>query len=568
MAKKERSRKKTDEIEEEDIAGEEVEEEAGELKARGKKRDRTKDSSVIYKTGEMPKLRGGGISKKLAFWISGIIAVIIGIVAVVMFLVTLNSLDKQIDADGVVASRLLAAPDYESWSQYYDLDKKHGLTPEEDERRQYNSERLKKVLQYPSLLLWAVIRKSDLVHIKRMSLMSTQVPFLKPSRPGLEVEDVQIKYGYLEMEGTNHKARSYMAPIKDHKGEITGYAEVVLSEDLIDEQKISLSLTFIILGIVFILIGIGVSFFVGKKLTVPVKALLEDITIVASGKLNHHTVPKSQDEIGLLARTFDKMTKNLSDAQSREIELAAQKHQMAVAQEVQSSLLPDQIPEVPGYEIMAFHRSSKEVDGNYYDVIQYPDGKVGVMVAAASGKGVPAAMVMTMARSFFRALRDKAEDPAEMMREANRLISPDLRAGMYVEVLMVLLNPSTHKVKLVSAGPTSLFRFNAEEKKLQGIHAEGIALGFDKGPVFDKSLKEVEFDVVTGDRLVLNTPGLFTIKNPDGVELGTKGFAKAINKHAMKNSDAFVNLVVNILDNYAGKDVDETDITFVTVKRV
>jgi sigma-B regulation protein RsbU (phosphoserine phosphatase) len=154
-----------------------------------------------------------------------------------------------------------------------------------------------------------------------------------------------------------------------------------------------------------------------------------------------------------------------------------------------------------------------------------------------------------------------------MMREANRLLSPDLRAGMYVEVLMIMLDPAAHRAKLVSAGPTSLFRFSFKDKKLQGVHADGIALGFDKGPVFDKSLKEVEFEIHAGDRLVLNTPGLYTIKNPEGVELSTLGFAKAINKHATKNSDAFVNLVVNTLDFYAGKDIEDTDIAFVTVRR-
>ena len=119
--------------------------------------------------------------------------------------------------------------------------------------------------------------------------------------------------------------------------------------------------------------------------------------------------------------------------------LAHPVHEYQAVRICQSNLLPREIPEVPGYEIMAYHRSSREVDGNYYDVIKYPDGKVGILVAAASGKGVPAAMVMTMARSFFRALVEGATSPAKMLMEANRLLSPDLRAGMYVEVLMVLI---------------------------------------------------------------------------------------------------------------------------------
>jgi sigma-B regulation protein RsbU (phosphoserine phosphatase) len=401
----------------------------------------------------------------------------------------------------------------------------------------------------------------------RSAIKAAEPPTWKSSQPGPTAGDVEVSYGILEVTKKNYKGRSYWAPINDYNNELIGYSNVVLSEDLIDDSKFGLTITMVILTAVFIALGVVVAFFMGKKITSPIQSLIEDMTIVAGGDLTHHTTPHSQDEIGLLARTFDKMTKNLHEAQAKEIELAAQRHQMVVAQEVQSSLLPEEIPQVPGYEIMAYHRSSREVDGNYYDVIQYPDGKLGILVAAASGKGVPAAMVMTMARSFFRALVGQADGPAAMLREANRLLSPDLRAGMYVEVLMVLLDPTSHKVKLVSAGPTSLLRFAFGDKKLQGIHAEGIALGFDKGPVFDKSLKEVEVDIAPGDRLVLNTPALFTIKNPEGVELGTIGFAKAVNKHATKNSDAFVNLVVNILDNYAGKEIDETDITFITVRR-
>jgi serine phosphatase RsbU (regulator of sigma subunit) len=564
MAKKVRRRKKEEEVESTPEGA--VEEES--QKKKEKRRDRAKDSSVIYKTGEMPRMRAGsGVARKLAIAISAAIAVIMLVFFIVLYIVVSGALDKQIDAGGIVAAKLLAAPDYESWSQFYGLENRTGLTEVERNRSAFNRKRLSTVLQLSSQMLNASIYSRMKDRVMRSAIKADEPPIWKSSQPGPTEGDVEVSYGILEVTKKNYKGRSYWAPIKDYKDELIGYSNVVLSEDSIDDSKVGLTITMLILTVVFIALGVVVAFFMGRKITSPIQSLIEDMTIVAGGDLTHHTTPHSQDEIGLLARTFDKMTKNLHEAQAKEIELAAQRHQMVVAQEVQASLLPTEIHQVPGYEIMACHRSSREVDGNYYDVIQYPDGKLGILVAAASGKGVPAAMVMTMARSFFRALVNQADGPAAMLREANRLLSPDLRAGMYVEVLMVLLDPSSHKVKLVSAGPTSLLRYAFADKKLQGIHAEGIAVGFDKGPVFDKSLKEVEIDVAPGDRLVLNTPALFTIKNPEGVELGTIGFAKAVNKHATKNSDAFVNLVVNILDNYAGKEIDETDITFITVRR-
>jgi serine phosphatase RsbU (regulator of sigma subunit) len=572
-------RKKEEETEIEEIEEPEEKPRKRKIKPERKKREPGMDSSVIYKSGEMPRMRSGGVAKKLALHISAAIVIIMVVFFIVIYNVVTNALDDQINAGGVVAARLLAAPDVDTWKYSYGEDE---AEDNEDKavRKKFNQSRLSNLLKTDSQLMNATILVLDdmeLPHIRRDARgdileNKENAPQFKPD-PGAKIiryDDVDVEFGTINLgrRGTQlYKCRSYAAPIKDHKGGNRGFSRVVLSEALIDERKASLALTIVILTVVFIGIGVVVAFFLGNKITKPIKALTEDMAIVAGGNLNHHTVPKSTDEVGLLARTFDKMTRNLQEGQAKEMELAAQRHQLAVAQEVQSNLLPSEIPEVPGYEIVAFHRSSKEVDGNYYDVIQYPDGKVGVLVAAASGKGVPAAMVMTMARSFFRALVEGATSPAKMLIEANRLLSPDLRAGMYVEVLMVLLDPETHKAKLVSAGPTSLFRYNAAAKKLQGIQADGIALGFDKGPVFDKSLNEVEFDIAAGDRLVLNTPGLFSLKNPDGVELGTVGFAKAINKHATKESDSFVNLVVNIVDNFAGKEVDETDITFLTVRR-
>jgi serine phosphatase RsbU (regulator of sigma subunit) len=570
---KPRKRKKAAE---EEVPEEELEEQEDKPQQRAK-RDRTKDSSVIYKSGEMPRMRGGGVARRLAFAISGTVLVIMIIVAIVMMIIISGAIDEQIDAGGVVASRLLASTDVEFWKGTYGIDAGTQDRSEQEARQAFNKERLQRVLGENSQMLNATILVDDGFGgftIRRtaqdpyMKLKEAPQFSSKAAGKDFKVGEVLVEYGIISINNRVYDCRQYRAPIMDYKGKRTGYAMVVLSEDKITSTKWSMAGTVAILFVFFVGIGVGVSFLVGRKISEPVKALIEDVTAVASGDLNHHTVPRSTDEIGLLARTFDKMTKNLQEAQSREVEMAAQRHQMAVAQEVQSNLLPEKIPDVPGYEIVAFHRSSKEVDGNYYDVIQYANGKLGVLVAAASGKGIPAAMVMTMARSFFRALMETAEGPAAMMRQANRLLSPDLRAGMYVEVLMVLIDPTTHKAKLVSAGPTSLFRFSFAEKKLQGIHAEGIALGFDKGPVFDKSLKEVEFDMGPGDRLVLNTPGVFSVKNYEGMDLGVKGFAKAINKQALKPSDEFVTKVVNIIDNYAGHEVEDSDITFLTVRRL
>jgi serine phosphatase RsbU (regulator of sigma subunit) len=132
---------------------------------------------------------------------------------------------------------------------------------------------------------------------------------------------------------------------------------------------------------------------------------------------------------------------------------------------------------------------------------------------------------------------------------------------------MVLVDPDKHKARIVSAGPTTLIRFDARNSKLLAVQSEGIAMGFDKGPVFDRTLKEVEVDIQPGDRLVLATEGLFRIKNHEGAELGTKGFARFVARYAASDSATFSNRVVADLDTFAGGEVQAANITLVTIKR-
>lgn len=590
MGKKMAQRKKRARQKEEIEELEEVEEKPSrrgrkkEKKEKGKRKERNaepgRDSSVIYRDGEMPRLHGKGVAFRLAMAISLALAIILVIFGIVSSILQSSSLDEQIDSGGVEAVRILARTDFDCWYLLHGTSAqgreseasggtlKADMTDEEKARMDANRNRLVKLVGGGSQILMAQISQkggSKLEIVRTSSPQSKDFKF-NPSKT-LYVDDVAIIYGTCFLDKNVYNARLFRAPIVDSAGEQVGFADLVLSEDQIDTSRFNLLLTMLVLIVVFIGVGIGVSFFMGKKIAVPVQKLIEDVSIVAAGDLEHHTVPRSQDEIGLLARTFDKMTKNMAEARDREVELAAQKHQLAVAQEVQDKLLPEVIPQLKGYEIQAYHRSSKDMGGNYYDVIQFPGGKVGAIVASASGKGIPAAMVMTMARSFMRAQTHMGDDLSGMVRECNRLLSPDLRAGMYVEILMVLVDAEKHVARIVSAGPTMLLRYDGPNKKLMAIQADGIAMGFDKGPVFDKSLKEAEVEFQPGDRLVLATEGLFKIKSPDGSELGTKGFAKCVIKHAAGDSAGFVRKVVNNLDSFAGGEVKAANITFVTIKR-
>src|SRR5678809_1261296 len=91
-----------------------------------------------------------------------------------------------------------------------------------------------------------------------------------------------------------------------------------------------------------------------------------DMTEVSGGNLNHRTMARSKDEVGLLADTFDRMTTALRTAHAQELQSKALEHDLAIASEIQSNLVPKRMLKVPGYDVSAYYRPSKEVGGDYY----------------------------------------------------------------------------------------------------------------------------------------------------------------------------------------------------------
>jgi sigma-B regulation protein RsbU (phosphoserine phosphatase) len=231
-------------------------------------------------------------------------------------------------------------------------------------------------------------------------------------------------------------------------------------------------------------------------------------------------------------------------------------------------LFPTRLREVPGYDLAGHHEASGQLGGEYYDVLQMPGGRYGLLVGSASGSGVPAAMVMAMARSFLAALARSETDPGKVLREVNALLSGDLRRGMYVTVLLAVLDPGAGTLTLANAGHAPLLYCKAGGKSVAPVQSEGIALGFDKGPVFDQTLKVVRLTLKSGDRAVLFTPGVTRVTGADGSALGEGRFAAVVKREAHQPAATFVRRVAATVKKFRGDLPLSEDVTLLTLGRL
>lgn len=375
--------------------------------------------------------------------------------------------------------------------------------------------------------------------------------------------DVRIIEGRFDDAGA---ARSYSYPIRDTAGRITHRAFVFLSESSIQGRLTDLLMKILLCTLAFIAIGAGVTFALTRQMIAPLSGLVRDIEIVSSGNLKHRTVSHSSDEIGLLARTFDNMVRSLEKAESERTEHRALRHEVAVASEVQSKLIPDSLPVIPGFELEVVRLTTGDVSGSYYDLLDFPDGKIGVVVAEGSGQGVPAAMTVVMARSLLRSEAERSSDPKEILERTNAALSRDIRKGMYVSILLAVLDPVQRKMMICGAGRVSFQLHRAATRELETIVPDGIALGFDRGPVFDRSLRITELELDLADRLVLHTGAPSRLKNPSGDALGEELWQAIVKKTSDKNTRAFVTILEGTLEKFRDEAPLEEDVIVMTLK--
>lgn len=382
------------------------------------------------------------------------------------------------------------------------------------------------------------------------------------------VEDLEVRDALTKGADTPVRSFSLLKEVDTRFGKATMRYYVVLSRRHIEEAKGSLRII-IFLPIFFaVLAGLAIAWWMSERISEPVQLLMEDINAVSGGDLDHQTVPHSNDEIGQLALTFNRMTEALKTAHDRELNARALEHELNIASEIQANLVPKKILKLPNYDISAYYRPSKEVGGDYYDFIEIDDDHHGIIVADVSGKGVPGSLVMSMTRAFIRmeAERSRNVSAADTLKRANKMLAADIRKGMFVTAIYCILNQRTNQVAISSAGHNPLLLWRAATSEIQLVNPKGIALGFDKGPVFDRTISEETVQLQPGDRIVMYTDGAVEAMNAQNEEFGDPRFQELVKTLATRDSNQFLNLIVRALDDHKGDAPQHDDITIVTLR--
>ncbi len=372
---------------------------------------------------------------------------------------------------------------------------------------------------------------------------------------GITIQDVTIVVGQ-----TRTQALIFSKNIRGG-----GMAHLTLRADVIESEIGRLKNRMLMIGILAILMLVGVCIFIANMTTKPVKTLISDMEIVAGGNLDHKTRAHSQDEIGQMALGFNEMTRKLAVARAAEKEAERLENELDMAREIQMKLLPPKVPQVKGFDTDAVYRPAKEVGGDYYDFFPIDREHLGIIVADVSGKGIPGSMIMATTRTILRFVAAGNISAADTLAKTNAIVAADIKRGMFVTAFYLVLNARNRTLLCASAGhnPMALVRGDGT---LELINPSGIALGFDKGPIFQRTIKEQKLQLNPGDRIVLYTDGVVEAMNNKNDEYTDERFYNYAKAKHKNDSKSFIQGLLADLESHKGNAEQHDDITIVTFK--
>ncbi len=240
--------------------------------------------------------------------------------------------------------------------------------------------------------------------------------------------------------------------------------------------------------------------------------------------------------------------------------------EMKWAREIQQSLLPRAVPHVPGYEIYGMSIPALEVGGDYFDYVASGQ-HWHFVVGDVSGKGVPAALIMSIVRSLIHTCAEMTDTPRDMLAKVNRNLSPDLEAEMFVTIADVSVDAASNVLRVVRAGhePILVIRKNGSVER---IEPRGSGLGLLDVETFESTLQEQEIRLEVGDSALLFTDGLTETRSLEGVEVGYDGVEALAQKYAQLSPNDMVNAIAEEIKAFAGGQDQHDDFTLVVFRRI
>jgi predicted ester cyclase len=248
--------------------------------------------------------------------------------------------------------------------------------------------------------------------------------------------------------------------------------------------------------------------------------------------------------------------------EQQRIERERVEQELRVARRIQQASLPEEVPTLEGWHINPIYQPAREVGGDFYDFHLLPEGRLGFVVGDATGKGVPAALVMSTTCGMLQLAAQALDSssPGEVLERVNEALVARIPANMFVTCFYAILEPESGRLLYANAGHDLPYVWQSGEA--EELRARGMPLGLMPGMSYEQ--KEIVLDV--GEGVFFYSDGLVEAHDPKGEMFGFPRLRALIAEHAEEGSIG--NFLMEELYSFVGEDWEqEDDITLLTLER-
>ncbi|HDQ26530.1 MAG TPA: HAMP domain-containing protein [bacterium] len=346
-----------------------------------------------------------------------------------------------------------------------------------------------------------------------------------------------------------------------------GVVHTGVSHDVIQNALRKTYYSIMAVIVLAVILSVSGAFFLSTAITKPINILAEGAKIAGTGDLSHKIEIKKRNELGLLADTFNVMTEGLKKAQEAALERRALEKELEIAWQIQDALLPKTFPDMGKYEAAAFYKPAKEIGGDYYDVIPLGSGRFGIVMADVSGKGIPAALIMTMLSSVLNIEARAAADPVSVISRLNSGLQARISGSMFATVFYGVLDVSKNLIEMVSAGHHEMLIYRKKEAAVEAVCPKGAAIGILQGGDFETRLEKKAVSIKAGDKLLLFTDGISEARAKTGGRYGMERVEQSLRNYGKQRCSPMLDGLLSEVHQFTGGQEQSDDIAVLAIGR-
>jgi sigma-B regulation protein RsbU (phosphoserine phosphatase) len=245
--------------------------------------------------------------------------------------------------------------------------------------------------------------------------------------------------------------------------------------------------------------------------------------------------------------------------------VSTRRQELLLAGRMQASLLPETVPQVNGWQIAAYWRPAREISGDFYDFIEFPDGRIGLVLADVTDKGMGAALYMALSRTLLRTYASEYnKQPDLVMQAANHRVLTDTHGGLFITVFYGVFDPTTGDLTYCNAGHNPAYLLSARDGDSSiTLPRSGIPLGVSEETSWSRQFVQIDH----GDLLLLYTDGVVEAQNKTNELFGENRMLAVARKYMNRQAKDVEEALLSSVHDFAGDALQFDDITLMIIKR-